>query len=1068
MGTYTRSHSFTSGEKPTEAQWNVDIDGLITLCNGQIDKANVDSSSTDGIVTMDEAQTVTGRKAFSGNIAAELTIDTVANAAGSVQDVLTLEWDPGDGANLTDNSSGISLLYKMPDDADNQDDFAALTCMVVSDATGSEEGEFSFRLVKAGTLTEIATLAPTTGLTVGVDGTGYDVKFFGDTSGQYMLWDQSADELVLAGDSKLSFHDAAGGENIIASSDGHLEVNAGTTLDITAPTVDLNSSTKFNIDTAAYDLNASGAVTIDSAGVSIDSSAASNLTTSGGALTITSAAAATWSTAAGALTINGTGGVNVQEGGATIIGISDSRVLSTSNTASIDMDATGAVQINSSGGAISVANDNVDQTVNLATAGTRTLNIGILDGTDTTTITSKGNQTHSGTITVGVDNTGYDVKFFGDTSGSSLLWDESADDLIFTNAGIAVGSDATGDVYYRNASGFLARLAAGSNADVLTLASGVPSWATPTTGDITGVTAGNGLSGGGTSGGVTLALALSELTDTAIANGDYIVFTDTTDSGATVKGDLADVATLFAGTGLTASSSVIGVDASQTQITAVGTIATGTWQGTKVASAYLDDDTAHLSGTQTFSGAKTFGSADLFVANGNGMVIGHTAQITSAVGNAELQVLGTTNADAAIDIGRFSANGQNGTLSFIKGRGGIGDATALNSGDYIGVIQFYGADGNDLATSGANISVVASGTIAENRIPTYMTFSTGTDAAPTVVTEAMRITSGQDVGIGTNAPGSKLEVKGAGSTTYDTANMTDGMIQIMNTDGGTANSGVAFVGSHSATGTLISGMISERDNASNWGTNVIIAGHPFDTSDNDLLTPIAYFLGNGNVGIGTATPASILTIRDSSPIFQFQDSTHASYGNYICASVGNLHFGQNYHDGSLTCEIMQVRWGGGRNVCMFGGLIVAGAVSKGSGSFRIDHPLESKKDTHQLVHSFIEGPQADLMYRGVVQLVDGSAQINIDTVSDMTDGTFVALNRCTQVFTTNESNWDAVRGSVTGNILTIESNTTDSTACISWMVVGERCDQHMMDTAWTHSDGRVIVEPENEVEPEIE
>ena len=77
-------------------------------------------------------------------------------------------------------------------------------------------------------------------ITVGSDGTGYDVKFFGDTSGQYMLWDQSADELVLTGDSKLSFHDAAGGENIIASADGHLEINAGTTLDITAPTVDLN------------------------------------------------------------------------------------------------------------------------------------------------------------------------------------------------------------------------------------------------------------------------------------------------------------------------------------------------------------------------------------------------------------------------------------------------------------------------------------------------------------------------------------------------------------------------------------------------------------------------------------------------------------------------------------------------------------------------------------------------------------------------------------------------------------------------------------------------------------
>ena len=85
-------------------------------------------------------------------------------------------------------------------------------------------------------------------VTVGEDDTGYDVKFFGATSGQYMLWDESADELVLAGDSKLSFHDAAGGENIIASANGHLEINSGTTLDITAPTVDINAETLVQVD----------------------------------------------------------------------------------------------------------------------------------------------------------------------------------------------------------------------------------------------------------------------------------------------------------------------------------------------------------------------------------------------------------------------------------------------------------------------------------------------------------------------------------------------------------------------------------------------------------------------------------------------------------------------------------------------------------------------------------------------------------------------------------------------------------------------------------------------------
>jgi len=116
-------------------------------------------------------------------------------------------------------------------------------------------------------------------LTVGVDDTGHDVKFFGATSGQYMLWDESADELVLAGDSKLSFHDAAGGENIIATSDGHLEINAGTTLDITAPTVDVNASSELNID-GNVDLNGtldvSGTLTLGNLTVTEGSDGASS------------------------------------------------------------------------------------------------------------------------------------------------------------------------------------------------------------------------------------------------------------------------------------------------------------------------------------------------------------------------------------------------------------------------------------------------------------------------------------------------------------------------------------------------------------------------------------------------------------------------------------------------------------------------------------------------------------------------------------------------------------------------------------------------------------------------
>ena len=71
------------------------------------------------------------------------------------------------------------------------------------------------------------------------------------------------------------------------------------------------------------------------------------------------------------------------------------------------------------------------------------------DGDDAITIADGGGLTFAsttqtnGTVTVGVDDTGYDVKFFGATSGSHMLWDESADDLKLVGAaGLTVAGDA--------------------------------------------------------------------------------------------------------------------------------------------------------------------------------------------------------------------------------------------------------------------------------------------------------------------------------------------------------------------------------------------------------------------------------------------------------------------------------------------------------------------------------------------------------------------------------------------------------------------------------------------------
>ena len=107
-------------------------------------------------------------------------------------------------------------------------------------------------------------------VTFGVDDTGVDVRIFSATASEGVLYDASEDELALLLTTKLKFHDVGGGEEIFASANGHLEINAGTTLDVTAPTVDLNG--KVQIDS----LNNHPALLVN-----CDVNTASNNTTSG-------------------------------------------------------------------------------------------------------------------------------------------------------------------------------------------------------------------------------------------------------------------------------------------------------------------------------------------------------------------------------------------------------------------------------------------------------------------------------------------------------------------------------------------------------------------------------------------------------------------------------------------------------------------------------------------------------------------------------------------------------------------------------------------------------------------
>jgi len=293
----------------------------------------------------------------------------------------------------------------------------------------------------------------------------------------------------------------------------------------------------------------------------------------------------------------------------------------------------------------------------------------------------------------------------------------------------------------------------------------------------------------------------------------------------------------------------------------------------------------------------------------------------------------------------------------------------------------------------------------------------GALAIKTSGTEALRIDSSQNVGIGTTSPDSILDVE----STQPNIRLTDSD----NTH-------------HARLGGSAGDLLIDADLGNGQANSKMTFG--VDGTERMRID------SSGNVGIGTTAPDNPLHIASTTPIIVIEE-TDASQ-EFEVGSYGGAFAIRDKTDNAFRFIIDGS-----------GAVTIGGSLSKGSGSFKIEHPLESKKDTHNLVHSFVEAPQADNIYRGKVDLVDGAATINLDTVSNMTEGTFILLNTDIQCFTSNESDWDAVKGSVTGNILTINSQNTSSTATVSWLVIGERKDQHMIDADWTDDNGKVIVEP---------